>query len=94
MSRPIGSYSKQTTALRQQMEELLGEPLPIYLLKMGIQLRADGMIPEAITAIKGSIDYAYPKLRAVELSGQVDMTPVLEIVSSAEALLHAPGAAS
>lgn len=72
LGRPKGIPNKQTRDLRELMERTVGEPVPLMLLKLGIRYRDEGLSADAVSAIAKAIQYAYPQLKAIELSGQVE----------------------
>jgi len=85
--RPKGVPNTCTKELRAMMEEITpnNEPVPMVLLRMGMKYYTDQDHDRALTAIKGACDFAYPKLKAVELSGRVEAMPILEVTTISEA---------
>ena len=82
IGRPYGVPNTATKALRDLMERITpgNEPVPVILLRMGFKYHQDGDHANALTAIKGACDFAYPKLKAIEHSGGIAMNPTLEII--------------
>lgn len=80
--RPAGLPNKASLAIREEMERLLGMPGPIALLKASqrILLRGEeegdpAFVSAGLSGIGKSLEYAYPKLKSIELSGKVELIP-------------------
>lgn len=80
--RKKGTSNQRTQDLRALMEEITpnNEPVPMVLLRLGFNYHKEKMHSEAIQAISKAMEYAYPKLKQIELSGEVKTAPVLQIV--------------
>jgi hypothetical protein len=80
--RKKGVPNKVTLGLREMMESITpnNEPVPMVLLRMGFQYHQKGMTSEAVNAISKAMEYAYPKLKHLELATEKDTTPKIEII--------------
>ena len=57
-----------------------GVPVPVLLLRHGLEYQRQGLVADSIQAIGKAIEYGYPKLKHVEVQSEKDTTPRVEIV--------------
>jgi hypothetical protein len=82
--RKPGVKNKTATWLAKEMEKITsGEPVPILMLRVGIKCLKEGRTKEAISAIGEACQYAYPRLKAVEVSGGLDSKSPQLVISLA-----------
>ena len=82
IGRPAGVPNKNSLIIREEMERILGMPGPIALLKAAqrVLLRGEeagdpAFISAGLSGIGKALEYAYPKLKSIELSGKVELIP-------------------
>lgn len=84
--RHKGVPNKAAREIRAYMEERLGRPAPVELFEKALTLLEDGeqlkgtdmgleMTSLGMAYLEKSISYAYPKLKAIEHTGQVVALP-------------------
>lgn len=79
--RAKGTPNKATQTMRELLEaETGGVPLPVILLRKGLQVIDDGMVVEGAKMINDACKYGYATMKAVEHSGEIKTSPVLQIV--------------
>lgn len=82
--RKPGAPNRKTDDLRSMMESITpgNEPVPVVLLRLGFKYHQQEKHSEAIQAIGRAMEFAYPKLKAIEHSGEIKSIPTLEVFLS------------
>lgn len=87
--RKAGAPNRTTADLRALMEEEVGCPVPLAMIKLAKRYMRQGeenCQPELIAIggrLMGSVcDYAYPKLKAIEHSGKIDAVQYVATIPS------------
>lgn len=85
--RKEGTPNKANSALRAQLEERAGAPLPLLLLELGLEARSKGDLQLAVLALSKACPYAYGRAQHEE---EPTAPPIL-IVDDIPKLDYYPG---